>query len=113
MRHCQKGTRVHEDINTLRARLIEAEPTYQPKVGLFGPKRSVATIMVSFGLRFVMVLGFAYLGLTTAKIVMVNELGRSGFEARLEELASGDLGARIASRLLQRDPLMVFIQQNI
>lgn len=101
-----------QDINTFRERLHKIEKRDRKRNGTFRRITFGGAVKYLFG-RFALLVLCAYMGLTLAKIVMVNEIGEQGFQTRIAELSGGDENAQIAARLLQRDPVMAFIESRI
>ena len=101
-----------QDINTFRDRLYRIEKRDQKRNGTHRRITFGGVITYLFG-RFAFLLLCVYMGLTLAKIVMVNEIGEQGFQTRITELSGGDENAQIAARLLQRDSVMAFIESRI
>lgn len=101
-----------EDKNTFEQRVKRVDPDFKPSAWRkwrTRPRRKYSVPM----LRTVMVLLFCYCTLTATKVMMENELGPQGFDAKVAKLAEGDDTSKIASRLLWRDPVMAYVQENI
>jgi hypothetical protein len=75
-------------------------------------KRALAGKLRMPWIKVAMIAVFLYGTMTVSKVVMENELGPSGFDQRVAELADGDDPAKIAAKLLWRDPVMAFVQDK-
>ena len=63
--------------------------------------------------RLSMVLVFFYCAMTVTKVVMEQELGPNGYDAKVARLAAGSDTSKIAAKLLWRDPVMAYVQTKI
>ena len=56
---------------------------------------------------------FTYIALTAGKVVMEQELGTQGYDARVAQMAQGADTSRIAARLMFRDPVMEYVSARM
>lgn len=101
-----------ENLKSFENRLRRVDPDFKPSVwrrmrvrprrGVVVPGRVAAYAIV-----------FVYIALTSVKVVMEHQLGPEGYDARVAQLAAGDETARIAARLMFRDPIMTYVSREI
>lgn len=101
-----------EDKKSFEDRVRRVDPDFKPSVWRRLRTRPRRKLVIP-GRVAAYVLVFTYVSLTGVKVVMHQELGADGYQARVAELAAGDDAARIASRLLFRDPVMDYVTSQI
>jgi hypothetical protein len=101
-----------EDHKTFDQRIQRVDPDFKPTKRHKIKKALAVKLRMPWKLIAVLVL-FGYGTLTVTKVVMENELGPNGFDQKVARLASGDDSAKIAAKLLWRDPVMAFVQDNV
>ncbi|WGI22826.1 hypothetical protein [Amylibacter sp. IMCC11727] len=101
-----------EDLKTFEQRVHRVDPEFKP-TKRYKLKKALAGKLRMPWLKIAMIAVFCYGTLTVAKVVMENELGPDGFDQRVANLAEGDDTAKIAAKLLWRDPVMAFVQDKV
>lgn len=101
-----------EDLSTFDKRVQRIDPDFKPTRGRRF-KLFLARRVHMPWIQLAIVLLFVYGVLTVTKVVMENELGAEGFDQRVARMSDGDDAARFASKLLWRDPVMAFVQDNV
>ncbi len=100
-----------EDHKTFDQRIQRVDPDFKP-TRRHKLKRALAGKLRMPWLKVAMIALVLYGGMTITKVVMENELGPDGFDQKVAQLADGDDPAKIASKLLWRDPVMAFVQDK-
>ena len=101
-----------EDRSTFDKRVGRIDPDFKPSAvrrWWTKPRRKKRVPLA----RTSMVLVFCYCAMTVTKVVMENELGPQGFDAKVARLSAGNDASKIAARLLWRDPVMEYVQKKI
>ncbi len=101
-----------EDKKTFEKRVAKVDPDFKPSAWRKfrnRPRRKIRVPMAATSLALVLCYGT----LTTTKVIMENELGPQGFDAKVSRLAQGDDTSRIAAKLLWRDPVMEYVQEKL
>lgn len=101
-----------EDLKTFDQRIQRVDPDFKP-TRRHKLKKALAGKLRMPWLKLGVVAMVLYCGMTVTKVVMENELGPDGFDQRVAQLADGDDPAKIASKLLWRDPVMAFVQDKV
>ncbi|GGA14414.1 hypothetical protein [Neptunicoccus cionae] len=100
-----------EDRKTFQKRVARVDPDFKPTLWrkwLQRPRRKVHIPLARTALCMAMFYGTV----TVTKVVMIQELGPQGYEAKVAQLASGTDGSKIAAKLLGRDPVLAYVESN-
>ena len=101
-----------EDMKTFDQRVQRVDPDFKPtkrhKIG-----KALAIKLRMPWLKIALLVMFAYGTMTVTKVVMENELGPDGFDQKAVRLANGDDASKVAAKLMWRDPVMAFVQDNV
>lgn len=102
---------ITEDKKTFEKRLARVDPDFKPTLWRKwrrGPRRKIHIPFVKTALCMALLYGT----MTVTKVVMVQELGQQGYDAKVAKLASGSDTSRVAAKLLWRDPVMSYVQSK-
>ena len=101
-----------EDMNTFENRVRRFDPEFRPSKfhQWWNKPRRKKHIPL---LKTFVVCVVLYGALTTAKVVMEQELGAQGFDVRVAELSKGSDSQKIAAALLFRDPVMAYVNADL
>ena len=101
-----------EDKSTFDKRVGRIDPDFNPSAlrrWWTKPRRKKRVPLA----RTSMVIVFCYCAMTVTKVVMEQELGPQGYDAKVARLSAGGDTSKIAAKLLWRDPVMAYVQQKI
>ena len=106
------GCVMSEDLKTFEARVRRIDPDFNPTRWHRWRTRERRKLVIPMrGTAYVLV--FAYVALTGVKVALEQELGRAGYDAQVERLASGGDTSRIAAKLLFRDPVLDYVTRQL
>lgn len=100
-----------EDRKTFEKRIARLDPDFKPTIWRKWQRRSRRKIHIPFARTALFMLMF-YGTVTVTKVVMIQELGPQGYEAKVAQLATGPDASRIAAKLLGRDPVLAYVEGN-
>lgn len=101
----------NEDLKSFDQRIQRVDPDFKP-TKRHKVKKALAGKLRMPWFKVALIATLAYGTMTVTKVVMENELGPDGFDQKVAQLADGDDPAKIAAKLLWRDPVMAFVQDK-
>lgn len=101
-----------EDLKTFDQRVQRVDPEFKP-TKRYKMKKALAGKLRMPWMKVAVLSLFVYGTMTVTKVVMENELGPDGFDQKAASLAQGDDSAKIAAKLMWRDPVMAFVQDKV
>lgn len=101
-----------ENLKSFEQRVQRVDPDFKP-TKRHKLKRALAIKLRMPWLKIAIMAFFVYGTMTVVKVVMENELGVEGFDQKVALLADGDDTSKIAAKLLWRDPVMTFVQEQM
>lgn len=101
-----------ENIQSFEARIKRFDPDFKPTLWRRWRRRERQPLVVpARGAAYAIV--FAYVVLTAVKLVMHQELGAQGYDARVVEMAGQGETGRVAAKLMFRDPIMDYVASRL
>lgn len=101
-----------EDKKSFEKRLARVDPDFKPTLWRKWRRAPRRKIHIPFA-KTALCMALFYGTMTATKVVMIQELGQQGYDAKVAQLAAGSDTSRVAAKLLWKDPVLTYVQGKV